>query len=352
MKRLLLVLVACGGAAPKPAPAPKPPTTTAAAPATGTAKSSELTGVIKKLRVQGATGTQRTQIEAAFAVANDKPVGSDEMRAALTGAMRVDGVADVTVQGIQLADGVELFVDVTGHPAMKKLVAIEAGGKVVSLGMAAPTLDGPLDPQRMQTLASTLRDRYVSNGYFDAYATWKTKPVDGGVEVTIEVAPGLISAIDAITFTGSTLPKKELDAAVAKWLVVGQPAVEHRITSASQAISAYYWDKGYANVRVVDPTVTAGRITLAFKITEGPVFKMGTIDITGVPAADRSAYLKLFGVKQGDLFSRTAIATGRDKLSEALVAAGKQNVSVLPLTKVDLPAKRISLTLEVTGAMP
>ncbi len=302
--------------------------------------------------MQGATGAQRTQIEAALAVAKDKPVGSDELRTALAAVMRVDGVADVTVQGVQLADGVELVVGVTGHPRLKKLVAIEAGGKVIPLGIGTLTVDGPLDPQRVHGLAQTLRDRYVSNGYFDADATWKTKPIDGGVEVTIELVPGPISAIDAITFTGSTLPKKELDAAVAKWLVVGQPVVEHRITSASQGISAYYWDKGYANVRVVDPTVTAGRITLAFKIIEGPVFKMGKIEITGVPAADRPAYLKLFGVKPGDLFSRTAIATGRDKLSNALVAAGNRNVNVLPLTKVDLPGKRISLTLEVVGVTP
>jgi outer membrane protein insertion porin family len=139
---------------------------------------------------------------------------------------------------------------------------------------------------------------------------------------------------------------------VAKWLVIGQPVVEARISSAAQAISAYYWDKGYANVIVVEPKITAGKIALAFKITEGPQFKIGAVDITGIPAADKTTYLKLFGVKQGDVFSRTAITTGRDKLADAFAAAGKRDVSILPLTKVDLPNKRIGLTLEVSGVTP
>lgn len=349
---LLLLASACGGgAAPHTAPTvPKPPTVPVATPSAAPATPAELTGVVKQLRVQGATGSQRTQIEAALAAAKDKPVGSDELRTALANVMRIEGIADITVQGVQLADGIELVVEVTSHPAMKKLVAIEAGGKVISLGIGAATLTGVFDPQRVQALAQTLRERYVTNGYFDADATWKQVPVTGGVEVTIEVVPGPLSSIDAITFTGSTVPKKDLDAIVAKWFVVGQPVVASRIASATEAISAYYWDKGYANIRVVEPKITAGKITVTFEIIEGPVFKIGTVEIKGVPAAERPTYLKLFGVKTGDLFTRSAIATGRDKLTAAFTAAGKRDVLVLPLTKIDFPGKRISLTLEVSFA--
>lgn len=276
MKRLLLVMLcACGGRAATPATVfvPKPPRPTVASPAS--VAPAELTGVVKKLRVSGATRGQRTQIESALAAALSKPVASDELRAGLATAIRVEGVDDLVVQGIQLAEGIELVVEVAARPVLKRLVAIETGGKAIALGISAPTLDGPLDPRRVQALAQTLRDRYVTNGYFDADATWKTAPVTGGVEVTIEVTPGELSAIDAITFPGSTRPKQDLEAVVAKWLVLGQPVVEERIAAAVQALNAYYWDRGYANVLVREPKVTAGRITLAFTIIEGPVFRMG-----------------------------------------------------------------------------
>lgn len=346
MKRLVFAfLVACGGTAkPVVEPPKQPPVVT-----TPTETSKELTGVVAKLRVEGATAGQRTEIEAALGIAMGKPLGGDELRGALVNVMRITGIADAVIKGVQLAEGIELLVEVTQHPVMKKLVALE-GGKSISLGIGAPTTGGPLEPQRVQELAQTLRDRYVTNGYFDADATWKQTPVAGGVEVTIELVPGPISAIDAITFTGATLPAKDLVGVVAKWLVVGQPVVEARIDSAAQALSAYYWEKGYANVHVVSPEIKAGRIPLAFKITEGPVFKIGVIDIKGVPAADHAKYLKLFGVKQGDTFSRNAIASGRDKILLSLNEAGKKLANVLPLTKVDMAGKRISLTLEITGA--
>jgi outer membrane protein insertion porin family len=354
VKRLVILLAcACGGGATKTAPAPKVPAPKVAPQpeAKGlVAKPEELTGVVKKVRVQGASDAQRGQVEAELAGAKDKAIGSDELRAALGRVMRIAGIADVTVQGIQLADGIELVVEVTGQPVMRKLTAIEIGGKTVPLGIGAITPNAPLDPHRIQLLAQTLRERYVTNGYFDAEVTWKRVPVAGGVEVTIEVVTGPASSIDAVTFTGTTVPKKDLDAVVASWLVVGQPVVEERITSVVQVLEAYYWDRGHANVRVHAPKVAAGKITLAFKIDEGPKFKMGAIEIKGVPAADRAKYLQVFAVKQGDLFSRTAITSGRDKLSAALVAAGKPNVVVLPLTKVDIAAKRIGLTLEITGA--
>jgi outer membrane protein assembly factor BamA len=99
-------------------------------------------------------------------------------------------------------------------------------------------------------------------------------------------------------------------------------------------------------VKIVDPEVTAGKITLTFKITKGPKFKIGSVDIKGVPDADKATYLKLFGVKSGDLFTRTGIVTGRDKILEKL----KPGANVLPLTKIDMASKTINLTLEITGA--
>lgn len=342
-RALLVLLLACGGG-----PAKTPGAVTAAPPASvaKAAVPGELAGVVRKLRVEGA---HRAQVEAELAPAMGKPVISDELRAALGRVMRIPGVADVTVQGVQLADGVELVVEVTAQPVMRKLVAIEAGGKPIPLGIGAITPNAPLDPHRVQTLAQTLRDRYITNGYFDAAVTWTHAKVGDGVEVTIEVVPGPASSIDAVTFVGTSVPKKHLDAAVAKFLVVGEPLVVDRIESAAQALSAYYWDHGYANVNVRAPQAVAGKVTLAFEIAEGPQFKIGKIDITGLPPSERPKYLAMFGVKQGDLFNRTAIVAGRKRIIDALVATGKPAADVLPVTKIDVPTKRIGLTLEVTG---
>ena len=347
MNRLLVILAlaACGGgSASKPAPTKTEP----AQPAPPVAESKELTGKIEKIRVTGAA-TLQPQVEAAVTGLANKPLDRETLRVALANVMLISGVADITVKGVQLATGIELVVEVTPHPIMRKLTATE-GTNTIALGMAAMPANTPLDPAKLQALAASLRDRYISQGYFNADATWRKTPVTDGVEVVIEVKPGDKSEIAAVKFTGNKLAAKDLLAQTAKLLVVGEPAQADKIEAAGLAISAYYWDRGYANVSVRSPKITAGKQTLTFEIQEGPVFKVGKIEITGdLPQTEHAKYLKLFAVKQGAVFNRTAIVKGRQAMVDALVATGKPTADVTPLTNVDLPKKTIGLTLEVSA---
>ena len=347
---VMAALIACGGGAAKPTPtAPTAKPAPAAAPAD--AVTSELTGAVKKVRVDGTSTSVRGSIEAAMQGATGKPIDTDQLRTALATVMATPGVADVTVKGVQLADGIELVVEVTMHPVLKKLTATETGGKTIGLGMQALPTGTVLEPKKVQALVASLRDRYVSSGYFDAEVTWRRVDTAGGVEVVIEAKPGEASAVASIAFKGNTFPSKDLAAQLTKWVVVGQPVLEEKLAGAALTLEAYYWDRGHANVKVRAPKVTAGKIALVFEIDEGPKFRIGAVRMTGdPPAADHAKYLKVFGVKKGDVFSRTAIVDGRKRVVDALVAAGKTTADVTPLTMVDLPAKTIGLTLEVSGA--
>ena len=85
-----------------------------------------------------------------------------------------------------------------------------------------------------------------------------------------------------------------------------------------------------------------------FTISEGDQFRVGKLDVTGVSAADAKKYLALVGVKSKDIFSRSAIVAGVQKITEAVHANGMTTANVLPLTKLDTAKKTIDLTLEVT----
>jgi parvulin-like peptidyl-prolyl isomerase len=317
-------------------------------PAKGTPiKWTELTGKVKAVRVDGASDSQRKELETLLAAAKGNPL-DDRTSDLPEKMMHVAGVAEVTLSGAQVKDGIELRADVKPQPVLKKLTAIEKGGKAIALGIAGPPTGIPLDPLRIQTLASTLRSRYLENGFYDVAVTWRADPAPGGVDVTVEVTPGVASTIGGVSFKGATQAAKTLEAQVAKYLVAGEPVTSEKIEVSALTLSAYYWDLGYANVKVQSPKPAPGRNVLVFEITEGPQFRISTVNITGVPTADHAKYKKLFGVKPGDLFSRTAAADGRTRVSDALIAAGKQDVNVLPLTKVDLPNKHISFTLEIS----
>jgi len=355
MRAWIVVLVcACSGGSKKVTPPTQGSGTAAVAkpndpPFTG--KASELTGVVKKITVTGAAYRTQPDVEAALASAKDKPLDADRVRELLAKAAKIQGVADVAVDAVQLADGIELVVTVTPQPVLKKLTAIETGGKIVPLGMGgAPATGSAIEPHRIQALAGQLRDRYLSQGHFDAQVEWKRTDAADGVEVVIEVTPGVASTIGSVAFKGNTVPSKKLLEFTSKILVVGQPVLADKIEEAALEVTRHYWDIGYANVKIVSPAPVAGKNALVFTITENGVYRIGKITIKGVPAGDEAKYLKLFGAKSGDVFSRTKIAEGRLNVMEAYEKTGKLNVEVTPLTKVDLEKKTLDFTLEFTSS--
>ena len=112
-------------------------------------------------------------------------------------------------------------------------------------------------------------------------------------------------------------------------------------------VSAYYWDRGHAQVKVREPKIT--KTAIVVEVEEGPTFTIEHILVTGDPTmAQRAKHLKAMRTRKGQLFSRTKIADDRERLSRYYEDLGYAFVNVLPLTKVDLARRTITLTFEVT----
>jgi outer membrane protein assembly factor BamA len=347
---VVLVLVACGGGSGAPVTKPQTPVTPPQPVAKpGVVKASELTGAVKKVRVDVAVDSLRAPITAALAAVRDKPLEADRVREALARVVAVPGVLDVTARGVQLADGIELVVEVTAQPVVRNVSAIETGGTPIALGMSAITTGSMLDPRQIQSILESLRERYLTAGHLDVEVAWRRVSVANGVDIVIEVTPGVASTIASVAFTGNkAVASKALAARISKLVVIGQPVLENKLRLAVDDLQAHYWDIGYANVKVTPPAPAPGRSAVVFAIEEGPQFRLGAVTMTGdVTDAERSTYLKLFGPKQGDVFNRSAIVAGRKRVVDAIVASGKPNAEVNPLSNVDLPKRTIDLALEV-----
>ena len=61
-----------------------------------------------------------------------------------------------------------------------------------------------------------------------------------------------------------------------------------------------------------------------------------------MPPADAKHYVELLGVHKGDVFSRTAVIAGSDKIREASKAT-----SIDPLSNVDEAKHAVDLTFEI-----
>ena len=69
-------------------------------------------------------------------------------------------------------------------------------------------------------------------------------------------------------------------------------------------IAAFYYDHGYLNVHISEPTITRNPkgLTLVINVDEGPLYKVGAVELTGDLKYPRSELTPLLTIKAGDQF--------------------------------------------------
>lgn len=341
MKRLLfLLLAACGGADHSQHPQlPEDKPAETAPPTDVTWR--ELDGAVKKITVKSDDQTQVAAIDQLLADLVGKPLDRQKLRGELAQIVGSRGVADASIEGIQLADGVELVVTVRPQPALHAITAHEAGGAEIPLPGALATATGmPLDPQLLQKVVAEIRDGYLAKGYVDVQVTWKQAEVaTKAVDVAIEATPGKASTITGVAFKGNKkLAAKDLEkqAAIAK----GSPFSTDAIDRAVLALQTFYFDRGFINVLITAPKPSGGPGVATFEIAEGDQYRVGKLSVSGT--GDDKKNLALVAVKAGDVFSRSKIQAGIEKLQQTL------QKSVEPVSSIDPAKKTIDLELKVS----
>ncbi|HEY3805706.1 MAG TPA: POTRA domain-containing protein [Kofleriaceae bacterium] len=350
MKRLIVAMLLAGcGSAPPPEPQIPPPSPDKKAAAASIVEWQKLVGSIKAIDVNSPDATLVPKVKDAMAGVVGKPLDRRELRGALTIVAQMSGVSDASVRGTQLADGIQLVVDITPQPTLHALVAREVGGKELALaGQLTSAIGLPVDPQLLDTLGKQIYDDYTAKGYADASVAWKQTPAgSGAVDVAVEVTPGKLSTITAVDFKGNAHVKKaDLLKALGTEFAANTPWTSNLVARGWSSLTNYYYDHGYVNVAVESPLPPGQPGPLVYAITEGDQFRVGKLDFPGVPAPDAKKYIGIIGVKQGQVFNRTAIAAGLKKVEESIQATGDKGF-VLPKTTVDAKKKVIDLTFEL-----
>jgi outer membrane protein assembly factor BamA len=338
------LVAACGGS---PAPTEtipldqKPPTPSVV-------EWSKLVGPIKTVDVSSPDATLVAHVKEAVASVVSKPLDRAALRIALTNTLALQGVAEVSARGTQLADGIQLTIDVVPEPTLQALAAREVGGADLPLpGQLTSAIGLPVDPALLDALGVQLRDQYLAKGYTAAAVEWKQTPAgSGAVDVAVEVTPGKASIITAVDFKGNAHVKKaDLIKAIGDGFAPSSPWNTDVITRGSLLVSGYYYDHGYVNVAVEEPPPPGQPGPAVYTISEGDQFRLGKLEVTGVPAADAKKYLGMIKLKQGEIFNRTAISDGLTKINQALGDSGQ---FVAPVTNIDTKKKVIDIKFDVT----
>jgi outer membrane protein insertion porin family len=219
------------------------------------------------------------------------------------------------------------------------------------------SLAGAIDePGRTDRTAQRLQAELVSLGHWHARVTTHRRETADGVRLCVAIATGPRYELAAIEFPGaSAVPARELAPLLAEgdgeYNTVGGAYRADLLDADLLQIQVHYHDRGHALVTVGPPTTTVDedrhRISLAVPVSEGPVFTISAIELAGVGGDLAAEYRALFGVKPGEVFSRTKLRAGIDRIQAAELKRGNLTI-VTPVTELFEHSREIELTLELT----
>lgn len=368
IRHLLIAVLVLGtvhavSAQPAPTPAPAPAPTPAPADPDTTPVLSLQGRAIERVQFRGNRKVEDDAIRVQLLSKPGTLLDAAKLREDLRAMWKLGFFADIDVEAeVSASGGVALTFAVKEKPSIRKVLI--AGNSELGLDKINEVIDLELDAivdvTKVKKNREKIADLYVQKGFYLATVDYEVKPVnESEVDVYFTVDEKAKVKIREVQFIGnSQISDDELRGAISTRRQDALSFLNDSGTYSQEAferdlllVSAHYWDRGYANVKVGTPQLRLSRdkqyMYLSIPVDEGPVFTIGAVNFKGDLIGTTQQNLDKITMRPGVKFSRTMIAEDREKLSNFYQDQGYAYANVLPLTKVDLPNRKISLTFEV-----
>jgi outer membrane protein insertion porin family len=354
--------------APAPTPAPQPlPATPPPAPQTQAPAATGVTWQGRPIERVQFRGNRKVEDDAIRVQLLSKPgtlLDAAKLREDLRAMWKMGFFADIDVEGeVGPSGAITLTFAVKEKPAIRKVLV--AGNSDMGLDKINEVIDLELDAivdiSKVKKNREKIADLYVQKGFYLATVDYEIKPVnEAEVDVWFKIDEKAKVKIREVQFIGNNnISDDELRGSIATRRADALTFLNDSGTYSQEAferdlllVSAHYWDRGYANVKVGTPQLRLSRdkqyMYLSIPVDEGPIFTIGTVNFKGDLIGGPEKNLSKVRVRPGTTFSRTRIAEDRENLSAFYQDQGYAYANVLPLTKVDLDKRTISLTFEVS----
>jgi outer membrane protein insertion porin family len=211
-----------------------------------------------------------------------------------------------------------------------------------------------LDPNRVQATIQNIKDVYQDEGYLDAQVKFRTAKEANNTAIGVfDVTEGPLVHISSVEFKGNKhIPSRTLANVIATHKhnllsIIFKTGILNRskLAEDTERIKGYYYDEGYLNVIVPEPTVTRhdNSLAVAWTIDEGPQFHVGTIDLTGNLKVPKKDLIDKLTIKPGSVFSGSAMQHDVLTLSDFYSDRGYAYVNVDPRTQIDPATHTVNL---------
>jgi len=215
-----------------------------------------------------------------------------------------------------------------------------------------------LDPARVQETIKGIEQVYQDKGYLDANVTFRTVPEPSNTAIGVfDVKEGPIVEISRVNFVGNNhFSSRQLGNMISTHehnllsFIFGNGVLDQKkLQEDTERLSAFYYDHGFLNVQIPEPTVErhGNKLTVTFNIDEGPIYSVGNVGVAGdlkVPAKELLAKLT---IKPHKVFSGSSMQHDVLTLSDFYSDRGYAYVNVDPRTQVNPATHTVNVVFNI-----
>jgi len=313
---------------------------------------------LHKITVLGNVKVEEGVIRGAIRSRLERPLSLDQVQSDLRAIFALGYFTDVQVDIQSTPQGKELIFIVVEKPSIKEVV-ITGNEKVKLDDIKEKATLAPrsiLNLEKIKENAEQIRKVYFSKGYYGVKVTHKIDYLDTNeAVVTFEIEEGPKGDVRKIIFKGNErIKSSDLKKVMTtkEWNIISfltkyGTLDEDALKNDMQLLTAYYFDKGFLDVKISEPKIDLSdpkRIRIEVEIYEGPQYRFGKIDLKGDVLTTKEDLFKAVTIRRNQIFSNSALRRDVGALTATFADRGYAFAEVSPETSVD----RQNLLVHVT----
>lgn len=307
------------------------------------------TFIIADIRVEGLQRVSAGTVFAALPVAVGDVVDAQIMREAARSLFATGNFDDINIG----RDGNVLVVIVVERPSISEIniegnKAIETEALLDGLKGAGLSVGQVFQRSTLEGMQLELQRQYVQQGRYDANIDAEVIPEPRNrVSITINVDEGTVAAIKHINVVGNRAFNDEEIADLFELQTTGWLSFfnnddkysKEKLTGDLEKLTSFYMDRGYLQFTIDSTQVSVApnmeEVYITANITEGEVFSISSVDLSGdlvLPEADLKRFLL---VSQGQIFSQQLVTSTEEYLTRRLGNDGYNFAKVTGIPEVN-----------------
>jgi len=207
----------------------------------------------------------------------------------------------------------------------------------------------------------TIREAYAYIGRHDVVVSSNVIDLgQGRVDVLFQIEEGKRTKIASINFEGNKAfgDRRLRDVIATKrsnilsWLSRGDVYSEDRLAADEEALRRFYYNRGYADFRIISSQAildeATNKYTITFVVDEGARYRLGDVEVeSNVPGVDSESIRGVVKTSQGDVYSAKRIEDTIQALNDRVADFGYAFAKVEPIPNRDFGSNTISITYAI-----